>query len=115
SQGGGSTPFPFLAQLNIFAGSSDYFGGAPNANGQLRAINQNQALFALIGTTYGGNGTTTFALPDLRGRTAIGMGQGPGLSSRTEGEQLGQEMTTLNVAQLAAHAHTLPGGGTTDV
>jgi len=113
SQGNGSTSFPFLGQVNLYAGTADYFSGAPNTNGQLLPIVQNQALFSILGTTYGGNGTTNFALPDLRGRTAIGSGQGPGLTNRILGGQLGQEQTGLTLAQLPSHDHTLPGGGTT--
>lgn len=115
SQGGGSTSFPFLAQVNLFAGPANYFSAAPNANGQLLAINQNQALFSLLGTTYGGDGVQTFALPDLRGRTAISTGQGPGLSNRFLGDKIGQENTTMNLSQMPAHNHTLPGGGVTGV
>jgi microcystin-dependent protein len=115
SQGGaGPTDMPFLGALDLFAGNFS-FGGAPNASGQLLPINQNTALFSILGTTYGGNGVTNFALPDLRGRTAIGAGQGPGLSNRNLGDQLGQETTTLTVSQLPPHVHTLPGGGVTGV
>jgi microcystin-dependent protein len=115
SQGGGSTDFPFYGQVNLFAGSPNYFATAPNTNGQLLAINQNQALFSILGTTYGGDGVQSFALPDLRGRTAIGAGQGPGLSNRFLGEKDGQETTTMTVSQMPAHNHTLPGGGVTGV
>lgn len=69
------------------------------------AISQNQALFALLGTFYGGNGTSTFALPDLQGRVAIGMGQGAGLSPYIIGESGGSETVTLNVNQLPSHNH----------
>jgi microcystin-dependent protein len=113
--GGGSTDFPFLGQVNLFAGTPNYFATAPNTNGQLLAINQNQALFSLLGTTYGGDGVQTFALPDLRGRTAISTGQGPGLTNRVLGEKDGQETTTMTVSQMPAHNHTLPGGGVTGV
>ncbi len=115
TQSGGSNAFPFIAQMNLFAGTAGYFSGAPNASGQLLPINQNPPLFSVLGTTYGGNGTTTFALPDLRGRTAIGFGQGSGLSNRILGEQPGQETTALTLSQLPAHDHTLPGGGTTGI
>ncbi len=74
-------------------------------NGQLLPINQNQALFSLLGTNYGGNGTTNFALPDLRGRVPVGAGTGPGLTSRLEGDKGGLEATTLTVDQLPAHSH----------
>ncbi len=77
--------------------------------GQMIAISQNTALFALIGTTYGGNGQTTFALPDLRGRAAVGQGQGPGLTNRTIGEMSGTETTTLLSTQMPQHVHSLAG------
>jgi microcystin-dependent protein len=73
--------------------------------GQLFPISQNTALFSLLGTTYGGNGQTTFALPDLRGRLAISSGQGPGLSNYTLGSQSGVEAVTLLVTEMAAHNH----------
>ena len=76
-------------------------------NGQLLSISQNQALFALLGTQYGGNGTTTFALPDLRGRVAIHQGQGPGLSSYTIGEVAGSETVTLIQQQMPQHSHLI--------
>lgn len=80
--------------------------------GQLLPINQNQALFSLLGTQYGGNGVQTFALPDMRGRVVLSQGQGPdNLSNRTIGETGGSETVTLSVAQLPGHAHAvaLPG------
>jgi microcystin-dependent protein len=73
--------------------------------GQTLSIAQNTALFSLLGTTYGGNGTTTFALPDLRGRCAVSSGQAPGLSNYTLGEQTGTESATLTVNQMPAHSH----------
>lgn len=79
-------------------------GTAP-ANGQLLSISQNTALFALIGTIYGGNGQTTFALPDLRGRAPLHNGQGPGLVNRSIGEQSGTETNTLLTTQMAPHNH----------
>lgn len=80
--------------------------------GQTQSIAQNNALFALIGTTYGGNGSTTFNLPDLRGRQIVGQGQGLGLSPMTIGEMAGTETVTLNSAQtgLLNHTHTAVGG-----
>ncbi len=77
------------------------------ANGQLLAISQNTALFALYGTTYGGDGMTTFALPDLRGRVPMGQGTGPGLSSRTLGEKSGSETHTLTVNEMPSHSHSV--------
>lgn len=88
-------------------------------NGQIMSIAQNTALFSLIGTIYGGDGKTTFALPDLRGRMPIGAGQGPGLSEYTQGESSGAETVSLNPDQLPPHthniqlsSHTLTRGGT---
>jgi microcystin-dependent protein len=75
--------------------------------GQLLPISQNTALFSLLGTTYGGNGVTTFALPDLRGRVPIGQGQGPGLSSYVLGEVDGVENVVLSVGQMPAHTHAI--------
>ncbi len=77
-------------------------------DGQLLPINQNQALFSLLGTIYGGDGRTTFALPDLRGRASFGFGQGNGLSSHPIGEQGGAETHTLTTAQIPSHSHTFP-------
>jgi microcystin-dependent protein len=75
------------------------------AAGQTIAINQNQALFALIGTTFGGNGQTTFQLPNLQSRVAIGVGQGPSLSTYVWGQTGGAEQVTLNVTQMPMHTH----------
>ena len=86
---------PFIAEIAIFG-----FNYPPKnwafCDGQLLPINQNTALFSLLGTTYGGNGQTTFALPDLRGRTAMHFGQGPGLSNRFLGERSGTETQTIS-------------------
>lgn len=86
-------------------------------NGQVLGIAQNQALFSLLGTTYGGNGVTTFALPNLMGRIPVGLGQGPGLSNYTLGEVTGTETTTLTINNMPAHVHNgninvTPKGGT---
>jgi len=81
--------------------------GWAQASGQLLPINQNQALFSLLGTQFGGNGTTTFALPNLNGRTPIGSGQGSGLPNYYVGEQGGVVSFTLNSTQLPAHTHTV--------
>lgn len=80
-------------------------------NGQLITIAQNSALFSLLGTTYGGDGRVTFALPDLRGRVPIGMGQGRGLSSYQQGEADGVESVTLNRNQMPSHGHGMSGAG----
>lgn len=95
---------PTLAEIRIFAGNF-----APRSwalcQGQLLPINQNQALFSILGTTFGGDGRTTFGLPDLRGRTAIHAGNGPGLSDRRLGSKGGAETETLNLTNLANHNH----------
>ena len=78
-----------------------------HCNGQLLAISQNAALFSLLGTTYGGDGRTTFALPDLRGRICIHPGQGPGLSNYSWGERGGAETVNLSVAQIPTHNHAV--------
>jgi len=76
-------------------------------SGQLLPIQQNTVLFSLIGTYYGGNGTSNFALPNLNGRAALGQGQGPGLSERVIGEQDGVEYVTLTQPQMPAHTHAV--------
>ncbi len=96
---------PFLAQIIMFGGNFAPRGWAL-CDGTLLAISQNQALFSLLGTTYGGDGRTTFALPDLRGRVAMHPGSGPGLSPRPLGQKSGSETNTLNVTQLPAHTHS---------
>jgi microcystin-dependent protein len=80
-------------------------------SGQILSIQQNTALFSLLGTTYGGNGTTNFALPDLRGRTPVSSGSGPGLSAYSLGETGGEEQVTLTVSQIPAHSHVPSGTG----
>jgi|TARA_R110002051_G_scaffold1246_1_gene6851 microcystin-dependent protein len=100
---------PFIAQIIMFGGNFAPRGWAL-CDGQLLAISQNQALFSILGTTYGGDGRTTFALPDLRGRVPMHPGNGPGLSPRRLGEKFGTETNTLTVAQMPSHKHdvTLP-------
>jgi len=96
---------------NVFVGEIRLYGfnfaprGMAQCNGQLLAISQNTALFALLGTQYGGNGQTTFGLPDLRSRVPIHQGQGPGLSQYVMGEQAGTETVTLLSTQMPAHNH----------
>lgn len=95
---------PFIGQIQLFG-----FNFAPQGwalcQGQLLAINQNQALFSLLGTIYGGDGRTTFALPDIRGRVPIGPGTGPGLDSISQGQRGGQQQIFLNVNNLPSHNH----------
>src|SRR5947207_6909813 len=97
---------PFLGEIKIISWNFPPKGWT-FCSGQLLPINQNQALFSILGTTYGGNGQTTFALPDLRGRAPIGVGAGPGLSSQTLGQIGGTEDSTLTVAQMPAHQHSI--------
>ena len=98
---------PFLGGMTYFAGNFAPRGWAL-AEGQLLSISSNSALFSLLGTTYGGDGRTDFALPDLRGRTAIGEGTGPGLTHRNLGQKLGAETVALSVNELPSHSHSLP-------
>jgi Microcystin-dependent protein len=81
--------------------------GWASCDGQILSIAQNTALFSLLGTTYGGNGQTTFALPDMRGRVPMHVGQGPGLSTRDLGEVGGTETVTLLIPEIPSHSHTL--------
>jgi len=99
---------PFLGQLMLVAFNYPPKGWAFCA-GQILPINQNQALFALLGTTFGGNGVNTFALPDLRGRAAMGFGQGAGLPNYNLGQVSGTESVTLIQSQLPTHTHQLSG------
>jgi microcystin-dependent protein len=94
---------PFLAEIKMLAFDWPPQGWAL-CNGQFLPINQNQALFSLLGTTYGGNGQTTFALPNLRGRTPIHVGQG-----HTLGEAAGSEAQTITQSQMPAHTHFVRG------
>ena len=97
---------PFISEI-FMAGMNFAPRGYASCDGQVLPIAQNTALFALLGTTFGGNGQTTFALPDLRGRLPMHQGTGPGLTPRTIGEQSGQETVTLTSAQIPAHNHVL--------
>jgi microcystin-dependent protein len=96
---------PYLGEIRMFGGTFAPQGWAL-CDGQLLTISDNDALFSLLGTTYGGDGQTTFALPDLRGRVPVHQGQGPGLSNRAPGEAGGAEAVTLATPQLPAHTHT---------
>ena len=97
---------PFLGEIRLFG-----FNFAPRGwaqcNGQLMAISQNAALFALLGTFYGGDGVRTFGLPNLQSRVALGMGQGPGLSNRTIGEITGVEAHTVTISEMPLHNHLM--------
>jgi microcystin-dependent protein len=95
---------PFLGEIRMFGGNFAPRGNAM-CNGQLLAISQNTALFSLLGTFYGGDGKTTFALPDLRGRSPMHQGQGPGLSQRDIGEVAGEENVTLLSTEMPSHTH----------
>lgn len=106
---------PFLAEIRMVG-----FNFAPKSwafcNGQIIPINQNQALFSLLGVTYGGDGRTTFALPDLRGRVPVHMGTSSAGGSFAQGQRAGEETHTLSIAEMAAHTHTMsasdqPGSG----
>jgi microcystin-dependent protein len=101
---------PMMASIMMFGGTF-----APRqwafCEGQLLAISSNTALFSLLGTTWGGDGRTTFALPDMRGRAPIGKGGGPGLTPRREGQMGGQEFVTLTQAEMPVHNHAASTSG----
>lgn len=105
---------PFVGEIRMFAGNFAPQGWA-FCDGQLLAVSQNDALFSLLGTIYGGDGRTTFGLPDLRGRVPIHAGQGPGLSERRLGSKGGEEKVTLTVNQLPSHSHPAQGSADTGV
>lgn len=96
---------PFVGEIRMFAGNFAPRGWA-FCDGQLLAVSQNDALFSLLGTIYGGDGRTTFGLPDLRGRVPIHAGSGPGLSPRRLGAKAGSEKETLTVNQMPSHSHS---------
>lgn len=96
---------PYIGEVRLFAGNFAPAGWA-FCDGSLLPISENNALFVLIGTTYGGDGQSTFAVPDLRGRVPMGTGQGAGLSNRVLGEKAGQEAVTLTTANMPSHTHT---------
>jgi microcystin-dependent protein len=97
---------PFIGEIKLVP-----YNFAPRGyalcQGQLMPIAQNTALFSLLGTTYGGNGQTTFALPDLQGRAVVGKGQGFGLSNIDQGQEGGQEFVTLSPSEIPAHTHSV--------
>ena len=103
---------PFVGEIRMFAGNFAPRGWA-FCDGQLLAVSQNDALFSLLGTIYGGDGRTTFGLPDLRGRIPIHAGHGPGLSERRLGAKGGEEKVTLTVNQMPSHGHPLHATSTT--
>jgi len=106
-----ATSTPAQAGTDAYLGEIQIFGfnfcprGTAALDGQILAISSNSALFSLLGTTYGGDGRTTFQLPDLRGRVPMHYGSGPGLSSRSLGQRLGEETNTLSTANLPSHNH----------
>ena len=99
---------PFLGEIRQFPWDWAVRGWAL-CQGQILSIQQNAALFSLLGTTYGGNGVTTFALPDLRGRAAVGQGHGPGLGLVSMGQVDGTETVTLTAQQMPQHTHVMQG------
>jgi microcystin-dependent protein len=99
---------PMIGEIRMFGGNFNPPGWLP-CDGRLLAIRDNEALFEVIGNTYGGDGRSTLALPDLRGRVPMGVGAGPGLTNRQMGQEIGDESVVLAVSQLPAHDHTLRG------
>lgn len=97
---------PFIGEIRMFAGTFAPRGWAL-CDGQLLAVSQNDALFSLFGTIYGGDGRTTFGLPDLRGRVPLHQGSGPGLSPRQIGSKGGAENVTLTINELPSHTHPM--------
>lgn len=97
---------PFVGEIRMFAGNFAPVGHAL-CDGQLMAVSQNEALFSLLGTTYGGDGRSTFGLPDLRGRIPIHYGHGPGLSNRNLGLKSGAEDATITANQIPSHGHPM--------
>lgn len=95
---------PFLGEIKLFAGNFAPLGWAMCA-GQLMSIAENDALFSLLGTTYGGDGVTTFGLPDLRGRVPLHQGTGAGIAPKVMGQRAGSESVTLTANQLPSHEH----------
>lgn len=97
---------PFVGEIRLFAGNFAPVGWAP-CDGRMLSISEYDTLFTLLGTTYGGDGVQNFGLPDLRGRVALSVGQGPGLANYTLGAKGGVEEVTLTTAQYPAHTHQL--------
>ena len=103
---------PFIAEIRIFGFYCAPRGWA-KCDGQILPINQNQSLYSLLGTTYGGDGETTFALPDLRSRTPIHFGQNGGAGGHPQGERSGSEAYALSAADIPSHTHALRGSTST--
>ena len=101
---------PYIGEIRLFGGNFAPFGWA-FCNGAIMSIAQNTAMFQLLGTSYGGDGQSTFGLPDLQGRVPIHQGQGAGLSSYVMGQTGGTETVTLTAAQLPQHSHAAVGSG----
>ena len=99
---------PFIGEIKMFGGTFAPRGFA-KCDGQLLAVSQNEALFSLLGTIYGGDGRTTFGLPDLRGRLPLHQGTGPGLSPRALGSKVGAETHTIGISNMPVHGHTVNG------
>lgn len=97
---------PFIGEIRMFAGNYQPQGWA-FCDGRLMSINENQALYSLLGTNYGGDGVSTFGLPDMRGRVPLHYGHGNGLSIRTLGQKFGTEYETLTIEQMPSHEHQL--------
>lgn len=97
---------PFISEIRMFAGNFAPVRWA-SCDGQIMPISQNQALYSLLSTMYGGNGQTTFALPDMRGRVPMSFGTGPGLTPRAIGQRFGTESVTVTLDQIPAHTHAL--------
>lgn len=103
----------FIGEIRVFAGNFEPRGWA-FCNGQLLPIAQNTALFSILGTLYGGDGKTTFALPDLQGRVPLGQGSGPGLTPRSVGGRAGETSVTLVPSQMPQHTHDAQCGDTSN-
>jgi len=101
---------PFVAEIRIFAGNFAPAGWA-TCDGQLLPISQNTALFSLLGTTYGGDGKSTFGLPNMQGSAPLQQGQGPGLSQYFLGQTGGEQFVTLLQTEMPSHQHAVQGGG----
>lgn len=97
---------PYLAEIRLFAGNFAPRGWAL-CQGQILPINSNQSLYSLLGTTYGGDGRTSFALPDFRGRVPVSAGQGAGLSNWSAGQKAGEEQNFITVNEMPAHTHQI--------